>query len=223
MYHGIPKKVLALFLLMTLLLSMLPAAVAEETQRRVVRVAFPEQAGMSRVARTGRLSGYNYDYLEKLSEFTGWQMEYVAYPDEDGNVAVMDAMQDLQDGKVDLLGPMLKNPQTEEMFTYPQTSYCTVYTTLCADINSSLRENDLTTQEIVVGLWKKATTRDTSVLNYLDQENIACTIKYYDSASAQQEALRKGEVDVISGNSLSPTTNTRLPRSTPPRAISLPA
>ena len=34
MYHGIPKKVLALFLLMTLLLSILSAAVAEETQRR---------------------------------------------------------------------------------------------------------------------------------------------------------------------------------------------
>ena len=127
MYHGIPKKVLALFLLMTLLLSILPAAVAEETQRRVVRVAFPAQAGMSRVDRTGRFSRYNYDYLEKLSEFTGWQMEHVAYPDEDGNVAVMDAMQDLQDGKVDLLGPMLKNPQTEEMFTYPHELWHGLY------------------------------------------------------------------------------------------------
>ncbi len=54
------------------------------SERRIVRVAFPEQAGMSSIDHNGRVFGYNYDYLEKISEYTGWEMEYVTYPSDDG-------------------------------------------------------------------------------------------------------------------------------------------
>ena len=43
--------------------------------RRVVRVAFPEQDGMSMISQTGKITGCNDDSLEKISEYTGWQME----------------------------------------------------------------------------------------------------------------------------------------------------
>lgn len=104
------QKILCSALACLLVISSFPiAAKAESSSRRVVRVAFPEQEGMSYIGRSGKITGYNYDYLEKISEYTGWQMEYVAYPSEDGNEAVSAALQDLMDGKVDLLGPLLKN------------------------------------------------------------------------------------------------------------------
>ena len=57
----------------------------------------------------------------------------VAFPSDDGNEAVGSAMAvDLQERNVDLLGPLLKNEQTEKMFEFPEKSYGTVYTTLCA-------------------------------------------------------------------------------------------
>ena len=59
---------------------------------------------MSYVGHTGKVTGYNYDYLEKISEYTGWQMENVVYADADANKAVSQAMEDLQNGKVDLMG-----------------------------------------------------------------------------------------------------------------------
>ena len=191
-------------------LSLAPAAKADEA-RPTVRVAFPEQEGMSQVARSGKLSGYNYDYLEKISEFTGWQMEYVPYVSKDGNEAVGTAMEELMNGKVDLMGPILKNAATEELFEFPQTSYGTVYTTLCADINSSLRKNDLNTARVLrIGLWEKAETRNREVADFLKSEGIQGELHYYSTYTAQLEALQAGKVDLISGLSLSPAANTRI-------------
>ena len=66
---------------MALLLALLPvSAFAQEppqTERRTVRVAFPSQSGMSGVGASGDLVGYNYDYLQELSEYAGWDLEYI--------------------------------------------------------------------------------------------------------------------------------------------------
>ncbi len=39
----------------------------------------------------------------------GWKIEYVPYNSGDQNKDIQDAMDDLEAGKVDLLGPLLKN------------------------------------------------------------------------------------------------------------------
>ena len=105
---------------------------APETARQTIRVAFPTQEGMSFFGLSGKVTGYNYDDLEKISEYTGWEMEYVAYGSADGNEAVGSAISDLREGKVDLIGPLLKNAATEQLFEFPEHSYGTVYTSLCA-------------------------------------------------------------------------------------------
>lgn len=85
---------------------MMPQAAAEtaadapaETDRRTIRVAFPTQEGMSFFGLSGKVTGYNYDDLEKISEYTGWEMEYVAYGSADGNEAVGSAISDLREGE----------------------------------------------------------------------------------------------------------------------------
>ena len=42
-----------------------------KTKQKVVKIAFPEQEGMSFIGRFGKVTGYNYDYLSKVSEYTG--------------------------------------------------------------------------------------------------------------------------------------------------------
>lgn len=205
------RKILSFLVAAIMLIVFLPSVSFAEAERRVVRVAFPEQSGMSLIGHSGKLTGYNYDYLEKISEFTGWEMEYIAYPAEDGNEAVGNAIQDLMDGKVDLLGPLLKTEQTEKLFEYPQTSYGMVYTTLCALSNSGLHESDLhSTSTFTVGLGETAENRNAEVLNYLDSESISYTIRYYPTSQEQREALTNGEVDMISSLSLSPVENTHI-------------
>lgn len=215
------KQFFCCLLVGLLVCSLFPAAALAEgnSTRRVVRVAFPEQEGMSYISRSGRITGYNYDYLEKIAEYTGWQLEYVSYPSEDGNEAVMSAMQDLMEGKVDLMGPLLKNAYVEENFELPENSYGTVYTTLNALSSSSLHENNVqNVKNLKVGLWEQATTRNAEVLNYLENSNLNYTVLYYDSSDAQYQALKDGEVDVISSVSLSPFPNTRIIERFAPRS-----
>jgi len=200
------------------------AAKAEESPRRVVRVAFPEQEGMSYVSRSGKITGYNYDYLQKIAEYTGWQLEFVSYPSEDGNEAVMNALQDVMDGKADLIGPLLKNAYTEANFEFPENSYGTVYTTLSALSSSSLHENNVqNVKNLRVGLWEQATTRNEEVLEYLKSSNLNYTVVYYESSDAQYQALLNGEVDVVSSVSLSPFANTRIIERFAPRSYYLAA
>ena len=78
-------------IILFVLFMMLCACAAAEG--RVVRVAFLEQEGMSFIGHTGKITGYNFDYLEKISEYTGWQIEYVTYPTADYNEAVGQAIE----------------------------------------------------------------------------------------------------------------------------------
>lgn len=50
-----------------------------------------------------------YQVRKKWSEYMGWKIEYVPYNSGDQNKDIQDAMDDLEAGKVDLLGPLLKN------------------------------------------------------------------------------------------------------------------
>lgn len=61
-----------------------------------------------------------------------------------------------------------------------------------------------------VGLWQQATTRNNEVVHYLEAESIEYELVFYGSAAEQEQALMNGEVDVISGLSLSPIANTRI-------------
>ncbi len=201
---------------MSLLLS-LPAA-AQEPEGQTVRVAFPVQEGISEYKENGSPTGYNYEYLEKLSEFTGWKLEYVRYEAEDENRALEDAIRDLQAGKVDLLGPFLKLDSTEEEFEYPELSYGSVYTTLCALSTSSLGNDNIFLQKpLRVGLLTKAKSRNAEVRDYLDAQKADYTIACYDDDEALLAALKSGEVDVISGVSLSPVGGTRIVKRFAPR------
>ena len=191
---------------------------APQAERQTIRVAFPTQEGMSFFGHSGKVTGYNYDYLEKISEYTGWEMEYVPYGSADGNEAVGSAISDLQEGNVDLLGPLLKNKATEEMFEFPQNSYGTVYTTLCALSSGSIRENSIFNVDVLrVGLWEVAEVRNEEVLTFLKSENLPYEITYYETSEEQLEALNNGSVDVISSVSLSPVANSRIVAQFAPR------
>ncbi len=213
------RRVATLLLAFVLLLPLLPlTARAAGNEQKTIRVAFPTQEGMSFIGHSGKVTGYNYDYLEKISEYTGWEMEYVRYASDDGNEAVGSAIADLQNGNVDLMGPLLKNESTEEMFEFPEHSYGTVYTTLNALTSSGLREQNLVYLDTLrVGLWEQAEVRNSEVLAFLDSENLPYEVTYYETAEEQNQALLNGSVDVISSVSLSPIANTRIVAQFAPR------
>ncbi len=195
---------------------------ASDTQGQTVRVAFPMQEAINEYRNDGNPAGYNHDYLEKLSEFTGWNIEYVRYEDEDENKALINAIADLQEGKIDLIGPMVQNASGADQFEYPQLSYGTVHLTLCSLVTGRLREDNLYSQgHIKIGLLAHADVTNPKITHYLDQGGIDYEIKYYDNDDKLIEALKNDEVDLISGVSLSPVSGTRVVQYIDPRPIYL--
>lgn len=185
--------------------------VTGNAKQKVVRIAFPEQEGMSFIGKFGKVTGYNYDYLSKVSEYTGWKLDYTFYYGRDENNNVKNAMEDVKDGRADLIGPILKTKQAEKMYEFPKNSYGTVYTTLCALNSSGIKENNVKNRKTLrVGLLKNAQTRNQEVTNYLKEENFTYKLFYYDTSKEQEKALQGGKVDVISSVSLVPVANTRI-------------
>lgn len=186
-------------------------AKTETTEQKIVRIASPEQEGMSFISKSGKVTGYNYDYLSKVSEYTGWKLSYTFYYGNNPSDNVMNAMEDVKNGKADLIGPILKSEQTEQLYEFPKNSYGTVYTTLCASNSGGIRENNIKGKKLLkVGLMEKAETRNQEVVNYLKSENFTYKLFYYDTSDEQEQALKEGKVDVISSVSLAPLANTRI-------------
>lgn len=181
------KYILMLFLCCCMVFPLYVSAKA--TQSRTVKVAFPVQDGMSYF----HPDGYNYVYLEKIAEYTGWKMEYIPYDSGDKNADIQNALNDLESGKVDLLGSILKNQYTEQIYVFPEQNYGTVYTTFCALETGNLREdNAASAGTLKVGLWKQAETRNQEVISYLDSENFDYELYYYDTYEEQYQALEDG-------------------------------
>ncbi|MEG1353300.1 MAG: hypothetical protein RSC88_09760, partial [Oscillospiraceae bacterium] len=50
-------------------------------ERQVVRVALALQDGLVERDENGALSGYTYDYLQRVSQINSWDMEYIVFDD----------------------------------------------------------------------------------------------------------------------------------------------
>ena len=215
----IKKWITTYVLLIVCFIMLFPVNTNAETKTtRTIKVAFPVQEGMGYFHKDGTPDGYNYVYLEKISEYTGWEMEYIPYDSGNEDENILHAFEDLESGKVDLLGPVLKTDQMKKKFCLSNQNYGTVYTTLCALETSNLREDNAAIQNpLKVGLWKQAKERNKEVISYLKSENFNYKLYYYETAKEQYKALKEEKVDVISNVSLYPVEGTRIIEKFSPR------
>ena len=93
-------------------------AAAFEQTTDVVRVGFPILAGTSYIDERGEYAGYLVDYMNQLTSFTNWDIEYVQV-DGDSDTQLETLMSMLQTGEIDMLGTMNRNTTLEDMFLYP--------------------------------------------------------------------------------------------------------
>ena len=91
----------------------LPAVAYADTETEVVRVGYYENEVFQEGARDGEVkNGYAYEYYRKLSEYTGWEYEYVY-----GEFS--DLYQMLLDGKIDLLAGLAWKEDRASVIGYP--------------------------------------------------------------------------------------------------------
>lgn len=178
----------------------LTASRVQAEEKKVVRVAFPEQPGFSTTDASGKHSGYTYAFLEEIAKYTGWEYEFITGDGSDESILKM--MEDLKNGEIDIMGGMLYSPELAQDYDFPEYNCGYSYSTLSVlkdneDVNAT---NYSTFNNIKVGARKTATRRIQALNEFCTANGITLEIIEYDNNDdTLHDALKSGEVDALLG------------------------
>ena len=100
------RSILFLLCIAIAAIFLLPVAAHADESGKAVRVGWHEEPYFI-TDKNGRLSGYTYDYQQKLVAYTGWTYDYV-----EGSWSEL--MQMLKDGEIDLMGNVSYTEEREK-------------------------------------------------------------------------------------------------------------
>ena len=86
-----------------------------ESEKRVVRIGYIDYAGFITEMPDGTYEGYGVEYLEKISEYTGWEYEFV-YDSWENH------MQSLKTGEIDFVCHAQKTDVREQTYLFSKYS-----------------------------------------------------------------------------------------------------
>ena len=180
-----------------LLFNLLPVYAQAESSDNVVRVAFPIQDGISYIDENGEYAGYLVDYLEQLTLFTDWEIEYVQ-AEGDINTQLSTLLNQLQSGEIDMMGTMNRNAATEEMFLYPSYSYGSTYTVVAVrDDSSYIYENFSNWNGITLASYPGMDARMELFDQYAKVNGFTYEVINYDTFDEVINAVLTGEADAV--------------------------
>ncbi len=182
-------------LLLAFVLSIAPAVQAKEN-KRVIRVGFPIQDGLTMKNDDGTYAGYTYDYLKEISQYTGWTYEFVEI-EGDLNTQLTTLMDMLKKGDIDLLGAMSYHESLAKLYDYPTENYGNAYNVIAIRTDDErYDEYNLTESKgFKIALDKKAENRNASFLQFAELNGMNYEIVWCKDGYAQMQAVTDGKAD----------------------------
>lgn len=152
----------------------------------------------------GYYSGYGYEYLHEITKYTGWEYSYTWGSFDANN-------EKLSTGKIDLFGPMIKTPETEALFAFPDYSCGISYTTLCIDGENTERYgyNDL--QNIngkTIGMLS-GMPENKPFIELCESIGLTIYPAYYENSVKMMSSLNSGEIEIILSTTLQEMDGTK--------------
>lgn len=83
----------------------------QDGERQVIRVAYPVQWGLTQYDEKGGFSGYSYEFLQEISQYTGWEFEFIVINTGDINQDLTTACELVARGDADFIGGMVYSDQ----------------------------------------------------------------------------------------------------------------
>lgn len=181
-----------MLLLLVCLTFLLVGSNVYATEHRTVRVAFFPMDGYHIVNKDGTYSGMDVEYLEELSLYANWKIEYVVC--ESWN----DALEKLANKKVDLVGSAQYSADRAEIFSYADLSSGYTFGVIAANAGTNVAYEDFQAmKEFRFGMVENY-VRETEFYEYLRHNGLDNpSITKYDTTAEMQAALDAGEVDAF--------------------------
>ena len=191
--HGITISLLV-FIMLAFHLSTL----ARTSEKRVLRVAFPQVVGMSWTAEDGSYHGMLVDYLNEIAKYTGWEYEYI-----DTNRQTV--LNEFIAGQYELMGGNYYIPGLEKYYAYPDYNMGYSRSLLLA------RSDDRTIHSYnlesmngkTIGVYENAKENIRRLKEFLAINGLDCKFQYYSLKDMQKNDeglyfyLMNGEIDLL--------------------------
>ena len=183
-------------LLMTAGIFYLPVSECLAEEAVTVRVGVFSLGKFQNVEESGKVSGYNAEYLEKIAEITHWKIEYVIVENW------VEATELLRNGEIDLLAPAQKIQSLENQFDYAAMpmglEFAAIYT--LKDRDDLLYEDFDIMSGLIYGGAENSTFTKKFLEEYSKNAGFSPEMKYYSNTTELFGALYDGEVDAIVTN-----------------------
>ena len=191
--HGI-----TISLLVFIMLAFHLSALARTSEKRVLRVAFPQVVCMSWTAEDGSHHGMLVDYLNEIAKYTGWEYEYI-----DTNRQTV--LNEFIAGQYELMGGNYYIPGLEEYYAYPDYNMGYSRSLLLA------RSDDRTIHSYnlesmngkTIGVYENAKENIRRLKEFLAINGLDCKFQYYSLKDMQKNDeglyfyLMNGEIDLL--------------------------
>lgn len=185
-----------------------------------VRVAWFRQPGYQELDADGKPGGYNYEYLMKLAENTGWELEFISQNENGGELTWNDSLAMLGAGDVDLMGCMLYSEERLSQFDFPELAAGQTFTSLFVREDSPLTSNDFDELNQLTVAANMATLNDEDTVAFAKASGFTIgQFQDYDSFEGVIDAVLDGTADAGVMASYQPVENTRVIASYSPRAF----
>lgn len=163
-------------------------------QERIIKVGYINQGNFIE-ENYGNYNGYAVEYLNKISEITGWQYEYIEDTWEN-------CLAKIETGEYDLVCMAQYTDERAEKFLYSDIPLGYDFTILYADENSDIYFEDYEAMDgEKVGLLNASRMSD----NFFDiakEHDMEFEPVYYNTEKEIMEALQRGEVKLAAVGSL---------------------
>lgn len=188
-YFRMMKKLL-MFMFCIICLSAVGDVYAAE--RRRVRVAFFPMDGYHIVAEDGTYGGMDVEYLNKISNYTAWNIEYVECE------SWSDALEKLSNEEVDLVGSAQYSEERAEIYSYADLSSGYTFGVIAANRDTDTAYEDFfAMRDFCFGMVKDY-VRKAEFMEYLYYNGIEePKIIEYDTTADMHKALDTGEIDAF--------------------------
>lgn len=157
--------------------------------KKTVRVGYYENEIFQEGASEGAVkSGYAYEYYRKLSEYTGWEYEYVYG-------TYNELYKELVDGQIDMLAGIAMLDDRIGVIAYPDKPMGSeLYNLIKHDTDESISSNPASFEGKKIGILNSAMVNALS--DYLFEQKVSSEVVVYDDYSTLFEDFVNNKIDI---------------------------
>ncbi|MFI3254914.1 MAG: GGDEF domain-containing protein [Eubacteriales bacterium] len=176
-----------------------PMTVQAESNQ-TVRVAFlPDMYGFFMLEENGGYSGYNYDYLMTVAQYTGWNLEFVEVSEGSSSASLKKAGEMLEAGELDLVGPFSVSTPNLDDYEIGEKNYGVYrYNIYSARDNYAITEyNYFLKDTISIALVEAYTDLNQKFFDIVENKGMDFQVTYVQTHAESLELLFDEKVDTI--------------------------